>query len=361
MKHGKTLVELAQEIQRQAESKRDFVAPASKLFMGLQVTETETGSHSIPVLEMQNGSVKTFGITETMHEQVASRLEIPRHYYDRMKAEQPALLQSNVNTWLKNSDSKYMVRTLDGNARAMLSDRYRPLDNVDLAEAVLPKLISLGVNIESCEITPRRLYLKAVTPRITAEVVKGDIVQAGLCISNSEIGGGAIKVEPLVYRLICLNGAIVNDMAMRRTHVGKRHAFLELDGAEQYYRDETRMADDRAFWLKVQDVVAAMLNEVQFKNIVSRWTEATKQAITIDPVEVVERTAKKFLLADSERSSVLTHLIKGGDLSAYGLLNAVTRSAQDVDNYDRSTELERIGTQILELPRQAWTELAEVA
>lgn len=234
MKHGKTLVELAQEIQRQAESKRDFVAPASKLFMGLQVTETETGSHSIPVLEMQNGSVKTFGITETMHEQVASRLEIPRHYYDRMKAEQPALLQSNVNTWLKNSDSKYMVRTLDGNARAMLSDRYRPLDNVDLAEAVLPKLISLGVNIESCEITPRRLYLKAVTPRITAEVVKGDIVQAGLCISNSEIGGGAIKVEPLVYRLICLNGAIVNDMAMRRTHVGKRHAFLELDGAEQY-------------------------------------------------------------------------------------------------------------------------------
>jgi hypothetical protein len=203
------------------------------------------------------------------------------------------------------------------------------------------------------------LYLKAVTPRITAEVKKGDVVQAGLCVSNSEIGGGAIKVEPMIYRLICLNGAIVNDLAMRKTHVGKRNS-LEFDNAEQYYRDETRLADDRAFWLKVQDVVAAMLNQVQFNGIVERWQVATTQKITADPVEVVERTAKRFGLFDTERSSVLTHLIQGGDLSAYGLLNAITRSAQDVESYDRSTDLERIGSQVLELPKQAWRELAEV-
>jgi hypothetical protein len=308
---------------------------------------------------MQNGAVTLFGIKDTMHEQVAARLEIPRNYYDRMRVEQPQLLRTNVNTWLAKSPNKYMVRTLDGDARALLSDKYRPLDNIDLAEAVLPRLIDLGVNIESCEITERRLYLKAVTPRITAEVKKGDVVQAGLCISNSEIGGGAIKVEPMIYRLICLNGAIVNDLAMRKTHVGKRNS-LEFNDAEQYYRDETRLADDRAFWLKVQDVVAAMLSEVQFKTIVERWQMATEQKITADPVEVVERTAKRFGLFDTERSSVLTHLIQGGDLSAYGLLNAITRSAQDVESYDRSTDLERIGSQVLELPKQAWRELAEV-
>lgn len=354
MKAGRTLTELAAEIQRQADSKRDFVAPASKLAM-------DSSSPYHPVLAMQNGSVTRFGIKDTMHEQIASRLEIPRHYYDRMRTEQPDLLTTNVNTWLKHSQNKYMVRTLDGDARALLSDKYRPLDNIDLAEAVLPKLIDLGVNIESCEITERRLYLKAVTPKITAEVKTGDVVQAGLCISNSEIGGGAIKIEPLIYRLICLNGAIVNDMAMRRAHIGKKHSFLELDGAEQYYRDETRMADDRAFWLKVQDVVAAMLDGKTFAAIVERWQIATEQKITADPVEVVERTAKRFGLFDAERSSVLTHLIQGGDLSAYGLMNAVTRSAQDVASYDRSTELERLGTQVLELPKQAWRELAEAA
>ena len=360
MKTGRTLTELAAEIQRQADSKRDFIAPAGKLEMELTTLPDRPIEKQVPVLSLHNGKVTHFGIRDTAHEQIASRLDIPRNYYDRMRTEQPQLLQTNVNTWLAKSQNKFMVRTLDGQARALLSDKYRPLDNIDLAEAVLPKLIDLGVNIESCEITERRLYLKAVTPRITAEVKKGDVVQAGLCISNSEIGSGAIKVEPLVYRLICLNGAIVNDLAMRRTHVGKRHAFLELDSAEQYYRDETRIADDRAFWLKVQDVVAAMLNEVTFKGIVERWQVATEQKITADPVQVVERTAKRFGLADGERSSVLTHLIQGGDLSAYGLLNAITRSAQDVESYDRSTELERLGTQVLELPRQAWRELAEV-
>jgi len=352
MKAGRTLTELAAEIQRQADTKRDFIAPAGKLSM-------EMTSEHHPVLAMANGAVTRFGIKDTMHEQLAARLEIPRNYYDRMRTEQPQLLQTNVNTWLAKSPNKYMVRTLDGDARALLSDKYRPLDNIDLAEAVLPKLIELGVNIESCEITERRLYLKAVTTRITAEVKKGDVVQAGLCISNSEIGGGAIKVEPLIYRLICLNGAIVNDLAMRKTHVGKRNS-LEFDNAEQYYRDETRLADDRAFWLKVQDVVAAMLDQVQFNGIVERWQVATAQKITADPVEVVERTAKRFGLFDAERSSVLTHLIQGGDLSAYGLLNAITRSAQDVESYDRSTDLERIGSQVLELPKQAWRELAEV-
>ena len=40
---------------------------------------------------------------------------------------------------------------------------------------------------------------------------------------------------------------------------------------------------------------------------------------------------------------MLRHLIEGGDLSAYGLVNAVTHFAQDVDDYDRATEFEALG------------------
>ena len=36
------------------------------------------------------------------------------------------------------------------------------------------------------------------------------------------------------------------------------------------------------------------------------------------------------------------------DFSQFGLVNAVTRASQDVDNYNRATELERIGEQFLE-------------
>ena len=356
MKTGKTLVELATEIQRQAESKHDYIAPAQRLSMTVDENKT--------LLTMQNGTVKTYGIMQTAHEQIGQRLDIPRAYYERLLAgswSDREMLAKNANHWLEKSDARFLVRTIDGSARALLSDRYRPLDNYDLAESVLPKLISSGCQVESCELTDKRLYIKAVTPRITAEVKKNDVVQMGMVITNSEIGLGAIKIEPMIYRLICLNGAIVNDMAMRKQHVGKRREFVELDNAEQYYTDRTRIADDNAFWLKVIDVVSAMIDETMFQKIVTRWKDATEQKITVGPVEIVERTAKRLVLSEGEKTSVLTHLIQGGDLTAYGLMNAVTRSAQDVESYDRSTDLERMGAGILELPRSQWHEFAEVA
>lgn len=38
----------------------------------------------------------------------------------------------------------------------------------------------------------------------------------------------------------------------------------------------------------------------------------------------------------------------GNDFSHYGLVNAVTRSSQDVQDYNRATELERVGGILLE-------------
>ena len=50
-----------------------------------------------------------------------------------------------------------MIRTLDGQVRAVLSDRYRRLGNFDLAENVLPILQRLdGARFESVELTTRR-------------------------------------------------------------------------------------------------------------------------------------------------------------------------------------------------------------
>ena len=38
----------------------------------------------------------------------------------------------------------------------------------------------------------------------------------------------------------------------------------------------------------------------------------------------------------------------GNDFSHFGLVNAVTRSSQDVADYNRATELERIGGTLLD-------------
>jgi hypothetical protein len=190
-----------------------------------------------------------------------------------------------------------------------------------------------------------------------AEVQKGDVVQAGVVVSNSEVGAGSVRVEPLLYRLVCLNGAIVNDLAMKKYYVGRTNGHSE-DAIQALLRDETKALNDQAFWATVQDVVRGTLQETTFQLVVDRWRDATQERITWDPVQVVEVTAKRFGLTEPERGRVLRHLVEGGDLSRYGLANAITRASQDAGDYDRATELERLGGQIIELPRQAWQALA---
>ena len=121
---------------------------------------------------------------------------------------------------------------------------------------------------------------------------------------------------------------------------------------------ETRQADDRAFFLKVQDATAAMFNQERFDLRLALYRDVSERPIEADPVEVVEVTAKRFGLNDTERSSVLQHLIRGGDLSQFGLANAVTRAAQDVDSFDRSVEMEGIGGDVVEIPKVEWGKLA---
>ena len=353
MKTGKTLTELAAEITRQAESKRDFIAPSGQLTM---VIEREQGA---PVTAMSIGTQGVFGINEIAHEQIATRLGVPNKYYERMNVEAPELLATNVNHWLHTKNEKRMVRTLDGKQRAFLSDRYRALDYFDTAETVLPIIQEMGCRVESAELTERRLYVKAVTERMTFEVKKGDVVQAGIVISNSEVGLGSVKVEPMIFRLVCLNGMIAADASIRKYHVGRGHDAGDL--AEEFFRSETRVADDRAFWMKCQDVVRGAFNKEVFERLAQRMTDATKDAIEADVVDVVEVVQKQFQLTDKERSGVLTSLIKNGDLSRYGLLNAMTQAAQSVDSYDRSTEMERMGGQILELPKRDWELIANAS
>jgi hypothetical protein len=114
-----------------------------------------------------------------------------------MKADAPALLADNVNHWFQETPERRMIRTLDGQARAFLSDRYHRIDNERIADAVLPVLVAdCGHGaVVSCCITDSKLYLQALFPRLEGEVKTGDPVQGGVIISNGEIGNGALDMR----------------------------------------------------------------------------------------------------------------------------------------------------------------------
>jgi len=355
MKTGRSLTDLAAEIERQGNAKRDLVGSTAVMGM-IAPAPGQTGAPRLVVND--HGE---FGIGPIAHRQIAERVKIPATYYDRMQTDAPHLLASNVNHWFKAKPEARMVRTLDGTARAFLSDRFRPIDNLPVAEAALAALQEAAPDMEiaSCEVTERRLYLKATFPRIQGEVKKGDVVQAGLLLQNSEVGLGALEVSPFSMRLVCLNGMVHTEFGQRRNHVG-RHTGGDGE-AREFYADDTLKADDRALLLKIRDTVKLVASETAFQRIVGKMREAEGAQITGDPAKAVEVLAERFHLNDGERGGVLRHLIAGGSLSAWGLANAVTRAAEDADSYDRATELERMGGQIIELPRQDWRVMAEAA
>lgn len=344
MKSGRTLIQLATELERQAKSKKDYIADTRRLTLRPDAT------HGV-ILEGVNGGMP---LRDTAHSQLATTLAIPKPYYDRMREQAPDLLAKNANYWLETQPAKKMIRTLDNSVRAILSDRFRPLDNLDLAEAVLPKLTALQATVLSGEVTERRFYLKATTERIRGDVNRGDVVQAGLVVSNSEIGEGRLSISSLLYRLVCLNGAIMEQVT-RRAHIGGRVSGVEaIDDAREYFSDATRQASDKAFFLQAQDAVAGVLTQERFDKGLLDMRRAAGEKLPEDIPAVVELAAKRFSFTEGERSSILTHLIQGGDLTAYGLGNAITRASQDVESYDRATELERIGGDVFALPGKSW-------
>lgn len=353
MKTGKTLQELAAELERQQLAKKDLIVSTGVLSMDSR----DDGGIALNVMGGQ--MIQHYDVGEIAHRQIGQFLKIPATYYDRMRREYPQLLTLNANGWFaKMPQAKRMLRTLDGTARALLSDRYRRIDNFEVASAVLPIISRMeGAGVESCELTDSRMYLKVVNPRVTAEIKKGDIVQAGVLISNSEVGMGSVTVSPLIYRLVCSNGMIAEDGKLRKYHVGRANESRE---DFSIYRNETIEADDKAFLMKLEDSVKAAVDQARFAAIVDKLRESTEATFQPQQVQqVVELASKEYGFTDSESSGILGHLAAGGDLSLYGLANAVTRQAQDVASYDRSTELEATGYRIITMAPSLWRNLTK--
>ncbi len=113
--------------------------------------------------------------------------------------------------------------------------------------------------------------------------------------------------------------------------------------------------------LKLRDTVAHAVSNEGLQRHIGLLQKTTERRIEGNPVKAVEVLSNKLTLSETEGSGIMRRLIEGGDLSQYGLVNAVTRASQDVDSYDRATELERLGSDVLYMPKGQWDRVATIA
>ena len=350
MKQMYTPQEFAAEVKRLDDTKQDYVATTDLLRL------SSDESRSTLQIEEREG----IPVNDIAHAQIATRLGIPKPYYDRLRVEQPALLDANVMTWFNHKPERRLVRTLDGKVRAFLSDRYQRIDHIDILTAVADPFQHLtaefGAYVESSALTDTNMFVKVVVPGIQAEVQVGDIVQAGFVIRNSETGHGSFSVEQMIFTLACTNGMIVGEKFSRR-HVGAR--IVEGD----IYSDRTRRLDDETVLSAARDLIEAAVNETRFNAIVARMRESVSTTPSVDPVSTVETLAKTHDLSEEEQGRVLSAFVTDAPrngLGLYGAVNAVTRASQEVEDYERATELEKLGGVLLDTPNSEWLKLAGV-
>lgn len=375
MKEGLSLSDLAARLQADKDRMRDYVVDTRELRV-LTTDRTEVKLPGVPELDPSPYFLRQLG----------GDLGIRADLFDRLRTRHPVqfdhLANGLLDRWGEDHDGrvgKRLVRTYSdggpygqGVARAVLSDQFRRIDNYDLAMAVLPIIGAIpNAAVQSCDVTERKMYLKVVAPLTQVNLQdliepgrhtflpdgNPDYVQAGFVLSNSEVGAGALSIQHMLYRLVCTNGLIVGT-SLRHIHLGSRITGDE-DGIA--FRDETVAADDRALMMKVQDAVSSAVDDVRFRQLATQFAEAATGERIARPVEAMRVLAPSAGLTEEESGNVLQHLVAGGDLSQFGLVNAVTRASQDVESYDRATEMEELGGKILAYSDRDWRALAATA
>lgn len=359
---------LVQELERTSKTARDYVLPSQHLRFR-RVNGDIHGSFPF-------GPADTYldlGVGRVAHEQLSEKLGIPLPYYRRMQGE-PELLVENLNYWLQRADKELLLRTLDDRIRAVLSDRYRTLDNYDLFFHVGEEARRVGAVIQRLDLSDERFYMRLLAPEFGAKIDgrvadlkekglyfapgyrrddgtwqgpdngDGDWVFPGVITSNSEVGRGGLNVETVVFRVTCVN-YLIAAKTLHRVHLGERR-----EGGFQIASD-TRQAKDRAVWLEVRDLVRATFDPEQFKAMVLQLNEA--QATVLEqPATAVDVVVEHYGFSDEDKQAVLNELLAPSSgvqtgPTVWGLLNAVTMLAHK-KGVEAGVGLERIGGEMLE-------------
>ncbi|MEE1737078.1 DUF932 domain-containing protein [Streptomyces sp. BE147] len=362
-----SLDDMVSLLKAQQDSKIDIVTSAAALRMEEGMLRVAGDLHLLD----ENGvgrAEATLLPTEVFDEQAGAKLLIPVGYLKRTRREHVGLYDANINGWLGSAPERmFMVRTLQdrscgtGVARALMSDRYKVMDNLDVLAAALQGIRQAGHPVEApvCDLSDRRMYVRIEAPQIAVaarEMLKDyrspfsgqsgaelPTVHAGLVISNSEVGCGRVSITPRAVFEVCSNGLTITKDTMQAVHVGAK-----LDEGTIDWSVPTQTKELELITSKTADAVAHFLSHNYVEQVID---DLTKQATTEirDPGATVKEVTKQLGIPAETADAIFRHFIKGGQTTAGGVMQAFTSVAQTVKDADAAHTLESKALEALAL------------
>lgn len=339
-----SLEAFAAEIERTEKAAQDYVATNAAISM----TDAQT-------LFLED---KDFAMSDLAHSQLATKLGIPKAYYDKI-GEIGGMREYNVNMLLQQKpNDRKMLRVLDEQVRAVLSDKYKRVDNGPVLRSIFPVIqeaVQSGeAAMRSYSLSNTKMYLQVAFPKVQGEIKRGDVVQGGVTFTNSEVGMGQFEIQAWVERLVCTNGMILPSVLKQR-HVGHGISDTDLDG--MIFRAETVEAEQKAIGMASHDILYNMLKGEWFHEQLQKMKDSAEDAI-VRPATTIEKTVKLLGLPEATQDPLLNNLATGGEINRWGLVNSLTAMAKMFPDPDKQAEYEAHGATILNLNRKDWERLS---
>lgn len=400
MRNGK-LPELVTLLKDQSARRVDVVASGLKAKRG-RIVVPGGGEPTITESGVTPNDL-SYGPNDLMIGQIGTRLGVPVKYirsvFDRSAVELAVtgeaigvdatgkaimstpwtdLLDEIMQTHLDDVGGSHLLRGLRTDdaeiyGRAMLSSSYKMIDNYDVLLSALEGIRETGADVlvDQCNLSDTKMRVRFWSPEIKAlaptllrnyrtpferpdggghgqEGLRDDdgnlpVVFAGFELSNSETGGGAFMLTPVLRVKICTNGMVMKSDALREIHLGGKMK----DGLITWSA-ETQEKSAELVRLKARDAVASFMDVDYITGKITEMEADSNRQIR-EVVPTIERISKTLRFTETEEASILDCFMRSGQADAGGVLHAVTAAAQTIPDPDRAWEVESLGLDAMAL------------
>ena len=339
----KTFDQVMETIEKSVEDREDRIVPLKEI-------EPKVGDGGKFVFEIAG---QEYNPTEWALAQFAGRLKLPSSSVIR------ELLNRKDSDWedadvavriAKNSmrradqDKNYRLRTYkDGTLRAFVTEKYAPIDNRWYMETINESLPdSMYSHWRGDDDT---IYGNVLMPDSIIDYGQDDDSDYGgmLSIGNCEIGRRRISQKPSLFRSICMNGCIwdqVKGQMIDQRHIGK----IDLIQLRK------RIVDNIEDQLNLVPVAVR-----QFLGTRDLKVEGSMKS-------TIAAICSKSRLDKKESAEVLNQFVshEKDHRNLFGIINAITRAGQELDN-DQWVKMDELGGSLSLWGLDEWNSLTSFA
>ena len=275
------------------------------------------------------------------------------------------LLVENVNRQLERDNRSAMIRTVSrsqesgerkSHARAILSDRYKVVDDREVFDVALPiikesaQFYALGGRRSNT-----RTMMKFVSYDPLIQVGRRTMY-VGFGLTNSEVGLSSTRYSAFLFDESCTNGTTFGNIGLYQARFVHRGASISTDFG-RIFGDTFAEAERAAVRSAIAEATRKALDPQYHEQIAKIVERSHERKVTGDIPTVLEEVGRRVGLTEAEREQSLLHMDRQ-ETHAYGIQAAITSMAQEANSYQRRTELEEAGGKILEFSDSIWSSVA---